>query len=38
VIGLGTIVNAAAVIAGGLLGLLIKGGLKQCYYTFGKIY
>ncbi len=27
--GLGTIVNVAAVIAGGLLGLLIKNGLKQ---------
>jgi uncharacterized membrane protein YqgA involved in biofilm formation len=28
-IGLGTIVNAAAVVAGGVLGLLFKGGLKQ---------
>lgn len=28
-IGLGTIVNAAAVVAGGLLGILFKGGLKQ---------
>lgn len=28
-IGLGTIVNALTVIAGGLLGLLLKGGLKQ---------
>jgi len=28
-IGLGTIVNAGAVIIGGLIGLLLKGGLKQ---------
>lgn len=28
-IGLGTIVNSAAVIAGGLLGLILKNGLKQ---------
>ena len=28
-IGLGTIINTAAVILGGLLGLLLKNGLKQ---------
>lgn len=30
-IGMGTIVNTVAVIVGGLLGMLIKGGLKQRY-------
>jgi len=30
-IGLGTIVNTLAVVAGGLLGLMIKGGLKERY-------
>lgn len=30
-IGLGTIVNSIAVIAGGFIGLLLKGGLKQRY-------
>lgn len=30
-IGLGTIANVAAIIAGGLLGLVMKGGLKQHY-------
>ena len=31
VIGIGTIVNVAAIIAGGLIGLLFKGGLKEHY-------
>ncbi len=30
-IGIGTIVNVAAIIAGGLIGLLFKGGLKEHY-------
>lgn len=31
VIGIGTIVNVAAIIVGGLIGLLFKGGLKEHY-------
>ena len=31
VIGIGTVVNVAAIIVGGLIGLLFKGGLKEHY-------
>ena len=30
-IGMGTIVNVLAILVGGLIGLLVKGGLKQHY-------
>jgi len=29
--GLGTIINVAAIIAGGCIGLLLRGGLKEHY-------
>ena len=35
-IGLGTIANVAAIIIGGSIGMLLKGGMKEHYQHYGE--